>query len=689
MRRGASVLASVAVVWVTACGDADSAAPDAAGNRGPEAGGTIPERTLLVGETATVDVSSHFSDPDGDALSYTAVSSNVGLVTVSVAGSAVTVASVAQGVATVTVTARDPHGLLAQQRFQVIVSNRAPEILSAIPSQTLQVGQTASVDASVHFRDPDGDPVTYLATSANPEVATVAVSAATITIRATAAGVANVTVTATDPQGLAAQQRFAVTVTAPNLAPEAVGTIPAQTVGVGRATTLDARGYFRDPDGDALIYTAASSAAGVVAVSVSGSTLILVGVSVGTASVTVTATDPAGLTAAQGIQVTASAATPNRAPEAVGTIPARTLTVGQSTTLDVSPFVTDPDGDALTYTAASSAAGVVTVSVSGSALTLSGVSTGAASVTVTAADPDGLTAKLSFGVTVETVTPNGFQIELVFVTAVTGTQKAVFDRAAERWMKILAPTELEDVRARKRYCGSDPKFERFAAIDDLMIVVAIEEMADRTLAVAGPCWTRGPTGLPMYGYMRFNSAEIDVLEATGRLEDLVLHEMAHVLGLGTIWENLGLLENPASGETPPPDTHFSGPLAIAAFDDADGTGYAGAKVPVENTGAPGTRNGHWRESVFGDELMTGWFRGRPKPLSAITIQSLADLGYAVDMTAADSYRLPAADAAAALDPARRIPYGDDIWRGPIVVEGPDGRIVRVIPARDSGRMRRE
>ena len=55
------------------------------------------------------------------------------------------------------------------------------------------------------------------------------------------------------------------------------------------------------------------------------------------------------------------------------------------------------------------------------------------------------------------------------------------------------------------------------------------------------------------------------------------------------------------------------------------------------------------------------------------------MGYAVDVTAADPYRLPDADAARMLEPIRPIPYGDDIWRGPIVIADPDGRIVRVIP----------
>jgi hypothetical protein len=63
-------------------------------------------------------------------------------------------------------------------------------------------------------------------------------------------------------------------------------------------------------------------------------------------------------------------------------------------------------------------------------------------------------------------------------------------------------------------------------------------------------------------------------------------------------------------------------------------------VPVENTGGLGTRNGHWRETTFGNELMTGFLNSGKNPLSRLTIASLRDLGYIVNLSVADPYKRP-------------------------------------------------
>jgi hypothetical protein len=70
-------------------------------------------------------------------------------------------------------------------------------------------------------------------------------------------------------------------------------------------------------------------------------------------------------------------------------------------------------------------------------------------------------------------------------------------------------------------------------------------------------------------------------------------------------------------------------------------------VPLENcaAGVPtscgsGTRDVHWRESIFKTELMTGYISGPTNPLSSVTIGALADFGYNVNFAAADAYTIP-------------------------------------------------
>ena len=151
---------------------------------------------------------------------------------------------------------------------------------------------------------------------------------------------------------------------ATNQAPLPVGEIADQEVAPGEsATAVDVSGNFSDPDGDALTYTAASSADAVATVSVDGSMVTVVGVAAGEAAVTVTATDPGDLSATQMFDVTVAVAVANQAPLPVGEIADQEVAPGESATaVDVSGNFSDPDGDDLIYTAASSADAVATVS---------------------------------------------------------------------------------------------------------------------------------------------------------------------------------------------------------------------------------------------------------------------------------------------------------------------------------------
>ena len=84
--------------------------------------------------------------------------------------------------------------------------------------------------------------------------------------------------------------------------------------------------------------------------------------------------------------------------------------------------------------------------------------------------------------------------------------------------------------------------------------------------------------------------------------------------------------------------------------------------------------------MFDHELMSPTQNvGVADPLSAVTIQSLADLGYAVDVGLAEAYALPGAVAEDAAESVDRIEYGDDTPRAPIIVVDRSGRIVGMIP----------
>ena len=365
-------------------------------NRPPRAFGALPDRTLAQDAVVETDVSSAFLDPDGDTLTYTVSSSAPQVVAVGASGPRVTMTAMAGGTAMVRVTATDPGGLSADQAFSVTViaptRNRAPQPVGRLAALTLMVdGEAATVDVSGAFRDPDGDALTYGATSSAPSVASVAVVGSMVTVTPVVAGPAMVTVTATDTGGLSASQVFPVTVSATrNRPPQPMGRLAALTLMVdGEAATVDVSGAFRDPDGDALTYGATSSAPSVASVAVAGSTVTVRPVAAGSAMATVTATDAGGLSASQVFPVTVSA-TRNRPPEPVGGLAALTLMVdGEAATVDVSGAFRDPDGDALSYGATSSAPSVASVAVVGSTVTVRPVAAGSTVVTVTATDAGG------------------------------------------------------------------------------------------------------------------------------------------------------------------------------------------------------------------------------------------------------------------------------------------------------------
>jgi Leishmanolysin/Bacterial Ig-like domain (group 1) len=306
------------------------------------------------------------------------------------------------------------------------------------------------------------------------------------------------------------------------------------------------------------------------------------------------------------------------------------------------------------------------------------VTAGANALTATVVDTASVVGNpVTFTATGDT---QAYHIDVRFITTMTPTQQAAFTNAAAKWESIIFG-DVPDIQvtiAPNTCLQGQPGMNEI--VDDVVIFAAIDSIdgPGKILGQAGPCFVRTFKHLPVVGVMQFDSADVATLIAGGSFGLVIQHEMGHVLGYGTIWQADGLLANPSGCDTTQ-DPHFTGSQALAAFDRIGGINYvASAKVPVENHGGAGTCDGHWRESVFKNELMTGFLNIGSNPLSLETVASMGDLGYFVTYTAADPYVLSLMLLAG---PAPSVVMRNDIMQLPIKVLDPAGRVVGTLPPR--------
>ena len=216
---------------------------------------------------------------------------------------------------------------------------------------------------------------------------------------------------------------------------------------------------------------------------------------------------------------------------------------------------------------------------------------------------------------------SNFSIHVDFQGGLSVSQQRVFSDAADRWSEIITGD------------ANGGNLEVVIEAEGIPIDRGGIPGQGNVLGQAGPR-SFHPNGLPSGGIMQFDTFDIDRMENDGSLVNVIVHEMGHVLGHGTIWRRRGLLAGPGTS-----NPRFVGLNAMQEFGDLLGTNRP-TPVPVANRGGPGTQDAHWRESTFGRELLTGRLNPGVNPISRMSIASLADLGYQVNIGAADSYELP-------------------------------------------------
>lgn len=294
----------------------------------------------------------------------------------------------------------------------------------------------------------------------------------------------------------------------------------------------------------------------------------------------------------------------------------------------------DPDDGALTGASLTWSSDVDGELGTGGSVTTSGLSAGPHAITLAATDADGNTVSASVSLLVESP---GFDIRLRFVDAFSDSTRATIRDALAPWQAAVTG-DLSPVFADSSLAASCQIAE--GGIDDLAVAVETAELdgTGGALARAGPRAARSDAGgdptTPVCGIVTVDEADRD----NPQLERIVTHEVGHVLGIG-IEPLQGWGSN--ANTTDARDPFFTGDNTVQAFDDLGGEAYLSDGVPLANQGGRGTASAHWREDNFANELMTG-FLGLTgsNPLSRVSVASLADIGFTVDLSAAESFDLP-------------------------------------------------
>lgn len=226
-----------------------------------------------------------------------------------------------------------------------------------------------------------------------------------------------------------------------------------------------------------------------------------------------------------------------------------------------------------------------------------------------------------------------------------------FISAKERWESIIVGDEPSGsippaLTQQIPVCTGLPN-----VIDDLYICVSNPAIdgPGGVLAGGGPTLRRTGTNIPIAGVMIFDTSDITVSRARGIFDRIVLHEMGHVFGIGVLFEDNGLIN---------PDTLDYRRNTFAGL-EWESLGCT-TELPIEKDFGPGTAGAHWDEVCLGRELMTGVAEvDGSEALSRITIASLRDLGYEVDMEQADPFSAAEIDSSCCNPGVRRRTTNND------------------------------
>ena len=220
------------------------------------------------------------------------------------------------------------------------------------------------------------------------------------------------------------------------------------------------------------------------------------------------------------------------------------------------------------------------------------------------------------------VATKSFDITLSYGSGLTESQKTAFTLAETFWESVITGYRT------LFYDPADPGFNGPVITAQGVSIDGVNGI----LGQAGPStvYFVGSSIYTATGLMSFDTADLSAMEAKGSLTEIIIHEMAHVLGFGTLW---GITYQGKAYNTfySYGTSRYYGTYALDAYRSECDAGAS--HVPVETDGGSGTAYSHWDESwaCGRDELMTGWLDS-PTTISLTTIAAFDDLGYYTDLS---------------------------------------------------------
>jgi CshA-type fibril repeat protein len=332
----------------------------------------IPDQTHTDSTAINIDVSSNFSDTEGQSLSFTATGLPPGLsidtdgnITGTIDNSASQGGPGGDGIYSVTVSADDGNGGTVSTTFTWEVDNPPP--VAANDTAATNEDTPINIPVLANDSDPDGDDLSVTsAIAANGTVVIEPDGTVTYTPNPDFNGTDTITYTITDGEGGTSTATVTVTVDPVNDAPVA-GTIGAQSDQDADTVSVATAGVFTDVDGDTLTFSASGLPAGLTIDPATGEITGTIDNSAsqggpagdGIYSVTVTADDGNGGT----VTATFSWTVTNPAPVAADD----TATTNEDMPVSIPVLANDndPDGDALSVISAGAVNGTVVIEPDG------------------------------------------------------------------------------------------------------------------------------------------------------------------------------------------------------------------------------------------------------------------------------------------------------------------------------------